>query len=148
VHDTKLKANQRHVFSYSILVLLCLQDSRADYKPSQSAHYAGVDALTELAFSSEAILAFLSACSVYKIGQAVHTPNKLDLDLNWSRSSSSVAYLVYNVVMFDICRAHLSHSVSSDTTREDVADSRSLSVLLYLLLKSFISQAGSLRNLY
>jgi hypothetical protein len=38
--------------------LSCLQDLRVDYKPSQSAHCVGADALTKLAFSSKAILAF------------------------------------------------------------------------------------------
>jgi hypothetical protein len=43
---------------------------------------AGAGALTELAFSSKATLASLSASSVCKPGQMVHAPNKLDLDLN------------------------------------------------------------------
>jgi hypothetical protein len=123
-----------------------LQDSRADYKPSQSTHCAGVDTLTELAFSSEAILVFFSTSSVCKLGQEIHTSNKLDLDLNLSRSSSKVTYLVYNVVMFDMCRAHPSNSVSLDTTTEALVDSSSLSVLSYLDLKSFLSREASLIN--
>jgi hypothetical protein len=91
----------------------------------KSAHCAGVGALTELAFSSKVILAYLSTSLVYKTGQAVHTPNKLDLDLNSSHSSSKVAYLVYKVVMFDMCRAHSSHSVSSNTITKALADSSS-----------------------
>jgi hypothetical protein len=98
-----------NVFSSSILVLFYLQDSKADFNPSQSAYYTGADALTELAFPSEAIILFFSASSACKPGQAVHSPNKVDLDLNSSCSSSRVAYLVCNVVMFDMCRAHPSH---------------------------------------
>jgi hypothetical protein len=127
--------------------LLCLQDLRADCKPSQSEHYAGAGTLTELAFSSKAILAFLFASSVYKPGQTVHAPNKLDIDLNSPCSSSKVAYLVCKVVMFDLCRAHSSHYVLSDTTTEALADSSYLSVLSYLKLKSFFTWAASLSNL-
>ena len=139
LHDTQLKIDRRYVFSSLILILSCLQDSRADCKPSQSAHCAGAGALTELAFSSKAIPASLSASSDCKPGQTVHAPNRIDLDLNSSCSSSKVGYLVYKVVMFDMCRAHSSHSVSSDTSTEALADSSSLSVLSYLDLNSLLS---------
>jgi hypothetical protein len=99
------------VISSSIQAISCLQDLRAYFKPSQIALYAGVGALTELDFSSRAILASLSASSVYRPGQSVHSPNKLDLDLNSPCSSIKVVYLVYKVVMFDMRRAHLSHPV-------------------------------------
>ena len=62
--------------------------------------------LTELAFSSKAILASPSSSLVCKPGQAIHAPKKLDLDLNSSRLSRKVAYLVYKVVMFNMCRVH------------------------------------------
>ena len=62
LHDTQLKTDRRYVFSSSILVLSCLQDSTTDCKPSQSALYVGVGALTELDFSSRAILA---SCLLY-----------------------------------------------------------------------------------
>jgi hypothetical protein len=39
--------------------------------------------------------------------------------------TSKVAYLVYKVVMFDICRAHSSHLVLLDTTIEALVDSSS-----------------------
>jgi hypothetical protein len=147
LHDTQLKTNRRYVFSSSILVLSCLQDSRADYKPSQNAHCASAGALTEVAFSSKAILASLSASSDCKLGQTVHATNRIDLDLNSSRSSSKVEYLVYKVVMFDMCRAHSSHSVSSNTTTKALVDSSSLSVLSYLDLNSLLSRAAFQSNL-
>ena len=75
---------------------------------------------------------FLSASLVYKLEQEIHVPNKLDLDLNSSCSSSKVAYLVCKVVMLDMCRVHSSHSVSLDTTTETLVDSSSLSMLSYL----------------
>jgi hypothetical protein len=145
--DTHLKTDRRYVFSTLIRVLSCLQDSRDVCKPSQSAQYVGIRALTELAFSSKAILAFLSASSVYKPGQAVHAPNKLDLDLNSLHSPSKVAYLVCKVVMFHMCRAHSSHSLSLDTTTKALTDISFLSMLSYLNLKYFLSRATSLSNL-
>jgi hypothetical protein len=89
--------------------------TQADCKPSQRAR---ADALTKLAFSNEAIVVLFYAYLVYKPGQAVHAPKKLDLDLNSSHSSSRMAYLICNVVMFDMCRTHSSHSISLDTMIE------------------------------